>query len=90
MKDSEIFKKLEDNNATSFEAARKCLTDEEIVIYMNENPFYGVRVELEEGDAGIIAEILHMIGDKGFSAAHASRILSTAEGLLERIAVFRF
>ena len=87
---SEIEKKIEGKEIKSIEDARKYLTDEELVYYLNNDVFYGVRADIFEEDVCAVAEILRILGGKGYSVAHTSRILSACKAFAERIAQFRF
>lgn len=83
-------KKIEGKEIKSVEDARKYLTDEEILYYMENNIFWGICTGIEDEDVCVVAEILRILGGKGYSVAHTSRILSACEAFAERIAQFRF
>ena len=87
---SEIEKKIEGKEIKSVEDARKYLTDEEILYYMENNIFWGLCTGIEDEDVCVVAEILRILGGKGYSVAHTSRILSACKAFAERIAQFRF
>lgn len=87
---SEIEKKIEGKEIKSVEDARKYLTDEEILYYMENNIFWGLCTGIEDEDVCVVAEILRILSGKGYSVAHTSRILSAYKAFAERIAQFRF
>ena len=86
---SEIEKKIEGKEIKSVDDARKYLTDEEILYYMENNIFWGLCTGIEDEDVCVVAEILRILGGKGYSVAHTSRILSACKAFAERIAQFR-
>lgn len=87
---SEIEKKIEGKEIKSVEDARKYLTDEEMLYYIENNIFWGLCTGIEDEDVCVVAEILRALGGRGYSVAHTSRILSACEAFAERIAQFRF
>ena len=64
---SEIEKKIEGKEIKSVEDARKYLTDEEILYYMENNIFWGLCTGIEDEDVCVVAEILRILGGKRYS-----------------------
>lgn len=75
-----IAKKLE--NVKTFEDARKRVSSKDLIYFMLNEPFSGIKANILEGDEYIISEIVRLVASKELSFAYSSHLLDVTKDIL--------